>query len=85
MALGGKLLKGALCEAAPPPASVPTVPALRAGEAGSRTPEAPKLRPKVCRQYMSSGTCSYGDRCQFSHNPDDDPRGAPGVRPWDCP
>ena len=29
---------------------------------------------------MSSGSCSYGERCQFSHNPDDDPRGAPGVR-----
>lgn len=29
---------------------------------------------------MSSGACSYGERCQFSHNPDDDPRGAPGVR-----
>ena len=52
---------------------------MQAGE-GPSAPEAPRLRPKVCRQYMSSGVCSYGERCQFSHNPDDDPRGAPGVR-----
>ncbi len=58
----------------------------RAGEAGGPGGEAPKLRPKVCRQFMASGTCSYGERCQFSHNPEDNPRGAgTRARPWSLP
>jgi hypothetical protein len=52
---------------------------VRAGDAGGPGGEAPKMRPKVCRQFMASGTCSYGERCQFSHNPEDNPRGA-GAR-----
>ncbi|KAK9831995.1 hypothetical protein WJX81_007005 [Elliptochloris bilobata] len=69
----GPSLMGPRPPAGPPPPQL-------AGDAGAGVPEAARLRPKVCRQYMSSGACSYGDRCQFSHNPDDDPRGAPGLR-----
>ena len=28
-----------------------------------------RLNPAMCRSFMSSGECSWGDRCKFTHGP----------------
>lgn len=46
-----------------------------------------RLNPNMCRGFMQTGECSYGDRCKFTHGPGDTRElrmsfsSAPGQRP----
>uniref|UniRef100_A0A1E1X3D8 C3H1-type domain-containing protein n=1 Tax=Amblyomma aureolatum TaxID=187763 RepID=A0A1E1X3D8_9ACAR len=52
----------------------PTAAASPAGIAGAATPTSPppaqnssRYKTELCRPFEESGTCKYGDKCQFAH------------------
>ena len=42
-----------------------------------------RLNPSPCRAFVTTGTCSYGERCKFTHGPNDprELRAPTGPRP----
>ena len=38
-------------------------------QGGATSSGAYRLNPAMCRSFMNSGECSWGDRCKFTHGP----------------